>query len=52
MSGARIVNVSTAQVSIGLINDVPTCEELMRRMEKEAEDVVNGLQRTIVKAKL
>lgn len=40
------------QVCIGLIHDVPTCEELVRRMEKEAEDVVNGLQRTVVKAKL
>jgi len=42
----------TAGVCIGLINDIPTCDELVRRMEKEAEDVVNGLQRTIVKAKL
>jgi hypothetical protein len=29
-------------LSAGLIRDIPTCEELVRRMEKEAEEMLNG----------
>ncbi|KAK7680180.1 hypothetical protein QCA50_016689 [Cerrena zonata] len=43
----------SAGVSVGLIKDIPTCEELLARMEKEAEDVIDGLVKVRVeKAKL
>jgi NAD(P)H-dependent flavin oxidoreductase YrpB (nitropropane dioxygenase family) len=29
-------------LSAGLIRDIPTCEELVSRMEKEAEEMLNG----------
>ena len=38
----------TAGISMGLIKDVQTCEELVRRMEGEAEDVINGLAGLVV----
>lgn len=33
----------SAGISVGLIKDSPTCEELVSRIEKEAEDVIDGL---------
>ena len=45
----------SAGITIGLINDIPTCEELLNRMEREAEEVIEGLTRlrvTKVQAKL
>lgn len=33
----------SAGVTLGLINDVPTCKELLVRMEKEAEEIIEGL---------
>ncbi|KAF9013499.1 hypothetical protein BDQ17DRAFT_1297183 [Cyathus striatus] len=45
--------VWSAGVVIGLINDIPTCEELIKGMEKGAEDVIDGLSKMVVeKAKL
>lgn len=38
----------TAGISMGLIKDIPTCEELVRRMEGEAEGVINGLAGLVV----
>ncbi|KAI0630997.1 inosine monophosphate dehydrogenase [Trametes polyzona] len=35
----------TAGLVIGLIKDSPTCEELVRRLEREAEEVIDGLQK-------
>ncbi|WFD28546.1 hypothetical protein MNAN1_003558 [Malassezia nana] len=32
--------VWTAGLTLGLINDIPTCQELVDRMEREAEDVL------------
>lgn len=29
-------------ISAGLIRDIPTCEELVRRLETEAEDMLSG----------
>ena len=40
-------------LSAGLIRDIPTCEELVRRMEKEAEEMLkSGLGTGKVSAKL
>ncbi|KAI5830166.1 inosine monophosphate dehydrogenase [Schizophyllum commune Tattone D] len=43
----------TAGPAIGLINDIPTCQNLLSRIEKEVEGIVEGLSKTVVvKAKL
>lgn len=43
----------SAGVSVGLINDCPTCAVLVSRIEREAEEVIDGLARLkAVKAKL
>lgn len=33
----------SAGIVMGLIKDIPTCEELLLQIEKEAEDVIGGL---------
>lgn len=38
----------TAGIAMGLIKDIPTCEELLARMEREAEEVIEGLHKTVV----
>ena len=35
----------SAGIVIGLIKDIPTCEELVRRIEREAEEAIEGLVR-------
>ena len=43
----------TSGPAIGLINDIPTCQDLLSRIEKEVEGIVDGLSKTVVvKAKL
>ena len=44
----------SAGIAVGLIKDIPTCEELLRRIEREAEGTIDGLaeMKTSVKAKL
>lgn len=38
---------------MGLIDDIPTCEELVRRIENEAEGTIERLNKlSIAKAKL
>ncbi len=37
--------VWSAGVSIGLIHDIPTCEDLLARIEREAAEVIDGLAR-------
>lgn len=40
---------------VGLINDVPTCKELLETMEREAEEAIARLSKLVVskpKAKL
>lgn len=41
----------SAGVTIGLINDIPTCEELVSRIEKEAEEVIDKMASLKVNAK-
>jgi NAD(P)H-dependent flavin oxidoreductase YrpB (nitropropane dioxygenase family) len=33
----------SASIAVGLIHDIPTCGELLRRFEKEAQTLVSGL---------
>ena len=43
----------TVGVSVGLIHDCPTCEVLVSRIEKEAEEVIDRLAKLkVTKAKL
>lgn len=43
----------SAGISMGLIKDVPTCEVLLKRIEKEAEDVIEGMTKfKVIKGKL
>ena len=36
-----------AGIAVGLIKDIPTCEVLLRRLEKEVEDVVGELKGSV-----
>jgi NAD(P)H-dependent flavin oxidoreductase YrpB (nitropropane dioxygenase family) len=38
-------------LAAGLVHDIPKCEDLVRRMESEAEEMMGGMSR-ILKAKL
>ncbi|KAJ3716949.1 inosine monophosphate dehydrogenase [Lentinula raphanica] len=44
----------SAGITIGLINDIPTCQELLERMEREAEEIIGHMSSLSVnpKAKL
>jgi NAD(P)H-dependent flavin oxidoreductase YrpB (nitropropane dioxygenase family) len=46
----------SAGIAVGLIHDIPTCEDLLRRMEREAEEMMSSRLREMVvpsnKAKL
>jgi NAD(P)H-dependent flavin oxidoreductase YrpB (nitropropane dioxygenase family) len=41
----------SAGITVGLIKDIPTCEELLSRMEREAEGIIGGMNK-LLKAKL
>ncbi|GAW05752.1 hypothetical protein F5879DRAFT_929292 [Lentinula edodes] len=43
----------SAGLTIGLINDIPTCQELLERMEHEAEEIIGNMSSLVTpKAKL
>lgn len=45
--------VWTAGLTLGLINDIPTCEQLLKNMVKEAEQIITGVGNLVqVQAKL
>lgn len=37
----------SAGIVLGLIKDIPTCEELLRRIEREAEDTISGISNMV-----
>jgi len=37
----------TCGMSVGLIHNIPTCEELVREIEKEAEEIISNLQKSV-----
>jgi len=43
-TGDPDAGIWSAGIAIGLINDIPTCEELLGRIEKEAEEVIGRLE--------
>ncbi|OLL22290.1 Nitronate monooxygenase [Neolecta irregularis DAH-3] len=47
VTGDKEAGVWTAGQVLGLIDDIPSCEELLRRIEKEAEDIIGGMARMI-----
>ena len=50
-TGDADYGIWSAGVTLGLINDIPTCKELIERTEREVGEVVGGLA-SVVKAKL
>ena len=44
----RIMAYVVSGQVVGLINDIPTCEELVHRIEKEALDTLGQIQSLIV----
>ncbi|KAJ6508853.1 putative 2-Nitropropane dioxygenase [Mycena sanguinolenta] len=42
----------TAGIAMGLITDIPTCDELLRTLEKGTEDIITNLNSIVVKSKL
>ncbi|KAJ7675883.1 putative 2-Nitropropane dioxygenase [Mycena polygramma] len=42
----------SAGICMGLINDIPTCEELLRALEKGVEEIVTDMNTIVVKSKL
>jgi NAD(P)H-dependent flavin oxidoreductase YrpB (nitropropane dioxygenase family) len=43
----------SAGIVIGLIKDIPTCDILLKRIEKEAEEIISGMGTMVIaKAKL
>ena len=42
-AGDSDYGIWTAGISMGLIKDIPTCEELVTRIEKEAEEIIDNL---------
>ena len=41
----------SAGIVLGLIKDISTCEELLRRIERESEEVIGGMSALVVPAK-
>ncbi|KAF8194176.1 2-nitropropane dioxygenase [Pholiota molesta] len=46
-NGDPDAGIWSAGIAVGLINDVPTCEELLRRLEREVVEIVGGLQKVV-----
>jgi NAD(P)H-dependent flavin oxidoreductase YrpB (nitropropane dioxygenase family) len=52
-NGDKDYGIWTAGIAIGLIKDIPTCEDLLNTIEAEAEAVIDGMANLkAVKAKL
>lgn len=51
--GDKDYGIWSAGVTVGLINDIPTCQELVDRMVTEAEEIIEHTNKLrVVKAKL
>lgn len=49
--GDKDFGIWSAGISCGLINDIPTCAVLMDNIERDAEQIIGGLQKLVVKPK-
>ncbi|KAF7346269.1 2-nitropropane dioxygenase [Mycena sanguinolenta] len=43
---------TTWYIAMGLITDIPTCDELLKTLEKGTEDIVTNMSTVVVKSKL
>jgi NADH:quinone reductase (non-electrogenic) len=43
-TGDSDAGIWSAGVAVGLIKDIPTCEELLNRIEREAEQIIERLE--------
>ena len=50
--GDKDKGVWTVGLSAGLIHDIPSCEELLRRMERDAEGILDAMSRRVIQSKL
>ncbi|KAF9236468.1 hypothetical protein BU15DRAFT_49989 [Melanogaster broomeanus] len=46
-SGDPDYGIWSAGIAIGLIKDIPTCEVLLRRIERQAEEIIEGMRKQI-----
>jgi len=46
-NGDSDYGIWSAGVTVGLINDIPTCKELIDRLEREVEETVSNLTRVV-----
>ncbi|KAF9236472.1 hypothetical protein BU15DRAFT_89093 [Melanogaster broomeanus] len=46
-SGDPDYGIWSAGIAIGLIKDIPTCEVLLRRIEGQAEEIIEGMRKQI-----
>ncbi|KAF9497658.1 inosine monophosphate dehydrogenase [Pleurotus eryngii] len=52
-NGDADYGIWSAGIAVGLINDIPTCEQLLNTLESETEEIIGGLQGLVVsKSKL
>jgi len=52
-TGDKDYGIWSAGIAVGLIRDIPTCEDLLNRIEAEAEAIIDGMAKLkTVKAKL
>lgn len=52
-NGDKDFGIWSAGIAVGLIKDIPTCKDLLNRIEAEAEAIIDGMAKLkAVKAKL
>ncbi|KAJ7109692.1 putative 2-Nitropropane dioxygenase [Mycena crocata] len=51
-SGDPDYGIWSAGICVGLIDDIPTCEDLLRTLEKGVEDIIMNMNTVVVEAKL
>lgn len=45
--GDKDLGIWSAGIAMGLINDIPTCKELISKMEHETEEIIKGMNRLV-----
>ncbi|KIM43126.1 hypothetical protein M413DRAFT_443935 [Hebeloma cylindrosporum] len=45
------IGIWSAGIAVGLIDDIPTCEEMLKKWEVEVEDIVAGLNKVVISSK-
>ncbi|KAF8964286.1 inosine monophosphate dehydrogenase [Flammula alnicola] len=42
------IGIWSAGITMGLIDDIPTCDELLKRLEREVEEIVRGMNKMVI----